>query len=130
MCIITDLTRMWLTRSRKPFTFTNEYDEKLPYADCQGLGLYVHIPFCRKICAFCPYCKVVYEKEKCDHYVTSGKKYKPFICSLLYILSDLTVVIMPVVFNVVQMNRAFFNHYSLLSPKCFFPRLWFSEINT
>ena len=69
MRIITDLTRMWLTRSMKPFTFTNEYDEKLPYADCQGLGLYVHIPFCRKVCAFCPYCKVVYEKEKCDRYI-------------------------------------------------------------
>lgn len=69
MSIITDLTRMWLTRSRKPFIFTNEYDAFLPYADCQGLGLYVHIPFCRKICAFCPYCKVVYEKEKCDRYI-------------------------------------------------------------
>ena len=69
MRIITDLTRMWLTRSGKPFTFTNEYDEKLPYADCQGLGLYVHIPFCRKICSFCPYCKVVYDREKCDRYI-------------------------------------------------------------
>ena len=63
MSIITDLTRMWLTRTGKPFTFTNEYDETLPYADCQGLGLYVHIPFCRKICSFCPYCKVVYDRE-------------------------------------------------------------------
>jgi len=69
MGIITDLTRMWLTRSAKPFTFTNEYDSVLPYADCKGLGLYVHIPFCRKICDFCPYCKVVYDAEKCDRYV-------------------------------------------------------------
>lgn len=69
MHMITDLTRMWLTRSGKPFVFTNTYDENLPYADCQGLGLYVHIPFCRKVCDFCPYCKVVYEKEKCDRYI-------------------------------------------------------------
>lgn len=69
MHIITDLTRMWLTRSGKPFVFTNTYDERLPYADCQGLGLYVHMPFCRKVCDFCPYCKVVYEKEKCDRYI-------------------------------------------------------------
>ena len=69
MSIITDLTRMWLTRSRNPFTFTNEYDTFLPYADCHGLGLYVHIPFCRKICAFCPYCKVVYDVELCDRYM-------------------------------------------------------------
>ena len=69
MRIITDLTRMWLTRSWIPFTFTNEYDDFLPYDDCRGLGLYVHIPFCRKICSFCPYCKVVYDREKCDRYI-------------------------------------------------------------
>ena len=69
MGIVTDLTRMWLTRSAKPFTFTNEYDSFLPYGDCKGLGLYVHIPFCRKICDFCPYCKEVYDTEKYDRYI-------------------------------------------------------------
>jgi len=69
MSILTDLTRMWLTRSGKPFTFTNAYDEILPYGDCQNLGLYVHIPFCRRICDFCPYCKVAYDREKCDAYI-------------------------------------------------------------
>lgn len=69
MSVITDLTRMWLTRSTKPFTFLNEYDETLSYGDCENLGLYVHIPFCEKICSFCPYCKVVYSKETCDAYI-------------------------------------------------------------
>ena len=69
MSIITDLTRMWLTRSVKPFTFRNEYDQVLPYEDCQGLGLYVHIPFCRTLCSFCPYCKELYSPEKCDRYL-------------------------------------------------------------
>ena len=49
MSVITDLTRMWLTRSIQPFTFLNEYDETLSYGDCDNLGLYVHIPFCEKI---------------------------------------------------------------------------------
>ena len=71
MSVITDLTRMWLTRSTKPFTFLNEYDETLSYGDCDNLGLYVHIPFCEKICSFCPYCKVVYSKETCDAYIDS-----------------------------------------------------------
>ncbi len=87
MSFITDLTRMWLTRSTRPFIFKNEYDQYLPFADCSGLGLYVHIPFCRRICSFCPYCKVAYQQEKCDRYIdallqeihmvgsqTSGKK--------------------------------------------------------
>ncbi len=69
MGIITTLTRMWLTRSVKPFTFRNTYDRTLPYADCEQLGLYVHIPFCSKICHFCPYCKTVYDSALCDRYV-------------------------------------------------------------
>jgi len=69
MSIITDFTRMWLTRSIKPFLFRNEYDEVLPFAKCQNLGLYVHIPFCRKLCSFCPYCKELYSSEKCSRYL-------------------------------------------------------------
>lgn len=67
--MITELTRMWLTRSLKPFLFTSEYDETLPFADCQGLGLYVHIPFCRQLCVFCPYCKELYSAEACGRYL-------------------------------------------------------------
>ncbi len=71
MSIITDLTRMWLTRSFKPFVFKNEYDEQLPFSDCESLGLYVHIPFCKSICNFCPYCKVIYSEEACSRYIDS-----------------------------------------------------------
>lgn len=69
MGIITNLTRMWLTRSTKPFLFQNDYDQKLPFGECEGLGLYVHIPFCQSICNFCPYCKVQYDKKQCDLYI-------------------------------------------------------------
>lgn len=69
MSIVTTLTRMWLTRSSKPFLFLNEYDESLPFSVCDGLGLYVHIPFCRSLCRFCPYCKVRYDASLCDRYI-------------------------------------------------------------
>ena len=69
MSVLTTLARMWMTRSVKPFTFTNEYDERLSYEDCEQLGLYVHIPFCRKVCDFCPYCKEVYDAAGCDAYI-------------------------------------------------------------
>ncbi len=69
MSILTNLTRMWLTRSRKPFIFTNEFDEKLPFEPCESLGLYVHIPFCKSICNFCPYCKTLYSEEAMDAYI-------------------------------------------------------------
>ncbi len=60
---------MWLTRSFKPFLFTNEYDEELKFEDLDNLGLYVHIPFCERICNFCPYCKVKFEEELCNRYI-------------------------------------------------------------
>lgn len=69
MSFITSLTRTWLTRTIKPFTFRKEYDQKLPFATCENLGIYVHIPFCKSICNFCPYCKVRYTKEQCDEYI-------------------------------------------------------------
>lgn len=71
MSIITSLTRMWLTRTIKPFTFKNEYDQILPYEECDNLGLYVHIPFCKSICNFCPYCKVRYDEELANLYIDS-----------------------------------------------------------
>ena len=69
MSIITSLTRAWLTRSAKPFTFKNEYDEHLTFEELEGLGLYVHIPFCKSICSFCPYCKTLYNKDTADRYI-------------------------------------------------------------
>lgn len=69
MSFITSLTRMWLTRTVKPFTFKNEYDRILPFMECENLGLYVHIPFCKSICDFCPYCKVRYSADLCDKYI-------------------------------------------------------------
>ncbi len=69
MSIITNLTRAWFTRSVKPFTFKNEYDSKLSFSDAENLGLYVHIPFCKSICNFCPYCKVGYTETACDRYI-------------------------------------------------------------
>ena len=69
MSLRTTLTRAWLTRSFKPFLFKNEYDDFLPFVECENLGLYVHIPFCKSICTFCPYCKTVYNKELCDRYI-------------------------------------------------------------
>lgn len=69
MHAITNITRMWLTRSVQPFIFKKEYDRQLPFEKCRNLGLYVHIPFCRSICDFCPYCKVLYTKELYDKYI-------------------------------------------------------------
>lgn len=69
MGVLTTAVRMWLTRSTKPFLFTAEYDKTLPFAQEEQLGLYIHIPFCRSLCAFCPYCKVVYDEALIERYL-------------------------------------------------------------
>ncbi len=69
MSLITTMVRMWLIRSFKPFQFINEYDQILSYQHTEQLGLYIHIPFCKNICSFCPYCKEKYNKERCEKYI-------------------------------------------------------------
>ncbi len=71
MSIITTATRMWLTRSTKPFVFTDKFDQELQYDSEQNMGLYVHIPFCKQICTFCPYCKELYDDITCEEYIDS-----------------------------------------------------------
>lgn len=65
---LTSLMRIWLTRSFKAFRFKNIYSNSLEYADLENLGLYVHIPYCRSICSFCPYCKVIYNEKSAGEY--------------------------------------------------------------
>ncbi len=67
--LITTLTRMWLTRSLKPFVFTDKNDKVLSYENTEALGIYVHIPFCGQICSFCPYCKELYNEQKLNRYI-------------------------------------------------------------
>lgn len=69
MSFFTTAARMWLTKSFRPFIFTNEYDNRLLYNDTEALGLYVHIPFCQKLCDFCPYCKILYNVDIAKSYV-------------------------------------------------------------
>ena len=69
MSLITDLTRMYLTHSTKPFIFTKDFDKVLPYDNGSEFSLYVHIPFCKSICNFCPYCKVIYDEETAKGYI-------------------------------------------------------------
>jgi len=66
--LLTSLLRVYLTRSLKPFIFEGGMEEPLAYEALEDLGLYVHIPFCRSICSFCPYCKELYDRAKAEAY--------------------------------------------------------------
>ena len=74
MGFITTVSRMWLTKSFSPFTFTAGGEDFLDYENLENLGLYVHIPFCKKICSFCPYCKQIFDESLLNQYVDALKK--------------------------------------------------------
>ena len=63
--------RAWLLRSPKPFEFTSDFDKSFDYQNIKSLGLYVHIPFCRQICTFCPYCKRLYNHKTARSYLAA-----------------------------------------------------------
>ncbi len=67
--ILTSLIRIWLTRSFKPFIFENKFSNSLDFEELDTLGLYVHIPFCRNLCDFCPYCKIKYDNDIAKRYL-------------------------------------------------------------
>jgi coproporphyrinogen III oxidase-like Fe-S oxidoreductase len=41
------------------------------FQDIDELGLYLHIPFCRQICPYCPYNKEVYRSEVAERYTNA-----------------------------------------------------------
>lgn len=65
--MIIDILRILLTRSMKPLVFTNNTDYKLDI-NVKELGIYVHIPFCKTLCSFCPYNKVLYNHKLMKEY--------------------------------------------------------------
>ncbi|MDR3270663.1 MAG: radical SAM protein [Peptococcaceae bacterium] len=81
MGFFTTATRSWLTRSTQPFTFTCNFDQALDYQSIHSLGLYVHIPFCKQICSFCPYCKQLYNCETAGYYVDALLREVHLVCA-------------------------------------------------
>ena len=66
--LLTTLMRILLTRSPRPFVFEGRSEDRLDFVGLRDLGLYVHIPFCRQLCSFCPYCKEIYDAERASRY--------------------------------------------------------------
>lgn len=66
--LLTSLLRIIMTRSLRPFVFKGYYQDQLSFENLDNIGLYVHIPFCRSLCNFCPYCKEVYDYDTAMRY--------------------------------------------------------------
>lgn len=60
--MLTTILRILIARRLKPFIFERKDNVSLRYKSSR-IGIYVHIPFCRSLCPFCPYYKVLYERN-------------------------------------------------------------------
>jgi coproporphyrinogen III oxidase-like Fe-S oxidoreductase len=52
------------------------------FQDIREFGLYLHIPFCRQICPYCPYNKEIYQPELAEMYTRAVKKEIDFYSGL------------------------------------------------
>ena len=56
-----------LVGERGNFVFKPAFDAQLP--DIASVDVYIHIPFCRSLCPYCPYNRVLYEPTLARDYV-------------------------------------------------------------
>ena len=67
----TRTTRRFLVGKDQEFVFKAATDTlDIDFQDKKG-GLYLHIPFCKSLCPFCPYNRIRYEREQAELYLAA-----------------------------------------------------------
>ena len=59
--------RDFLVRERNRFIFEPQRDVKLP--EISAADLYIHIPFCKSLCPYCPYNRIRYQEMLVEPYI-------------------------------------------------------------
>jgi len=67
---LTNLTRQYLTCNKQSFRFKKSSGNIMGICDNQ-IDLYIHIPFCKSLCPYCPYNKIVYNKRCIPDYIAA-----------------------------------------------------------
>ncbi len=80
--MLTNILRLLMARSIRPFTFSSNFKGELDI-DINNLGLYFHIPFCKKLCSFCPYYKIKFDRVLL-------KEFNRALIKELYLVSEMT----------------------------------------
>ncbi len=67
--MVTSILRRSILGKKDKFLFKRYREGSIDFDSIKdGIGLYVHIPFCSSICPYCPYNKILYDKRKADLY--------------------------------------------------------------
>ena len=63
--MITDLLRRLILGKKERFIFEGYKDGMIDFDNIDNeIGMYIHIPFCRTICPYCPFNKIKYDTDK------------------------------------------------------------------
>lgn len=82
MKMITDLLRKRILGKKERFVFEEYREGSVDFNSIgEEIGIYIHIPFCRSLCPYCPYNKVLYQEE-------GAKAYKNAVIKELAMLKD------------------------------------------
>ncbi|MEI8344440.1 MAG: coproporphyrinogen-III oxidase family protein [Candidatus Omnitrophota bacterium] len=69
MKILTRTVRKLLSDKTDRFTFDRCAESDYVLNPKKAFGLYLHIPFCRSLCPYCPYNKILYDRSTAESYV-------------------------------------------------------------
>jgi putative oxygen-independent coproporphyrinogen III oxidase len=67
--MITDFFRRVILGKKDKFKFVGYKEGMIDFTSIdKECGIYIHVPFCKSICPYCPYNKEIYEKNKAKEY--------------------------------------------------------------
>lgn len=64
---LTKIGRRFFVGKKQKFVFLKAKDIELFYL--KKIDLYIHIPFCKNMCPYCPYNRIAYNKELVQPYL-------------------------------------------------------------
>ncbi|WP_105615738.1 coproporphyrinogen-III oxidase family protein [Vallitalea okinawensis] len=67
--MLTNILRRVILGKKEKFKFVSYMDGMIDFNSINDhIGFYIHIPFCKKICPYCPYNKTLYNKKIAENY--------------------------------------------------------------
>jgi len=68
---VTNMLRNYFVGKDQKFIFEKVDIESFELPNIQETNLYIHIPFCKSMCPYCPYNRVLYQEEMIGPYITA-----------------------------------------------------------